>query len=259
MRYFAPALKPLTDFPLGDLTNELHELMSDLKIRGELEIHVPTKEGDQLLEYAEKDARELRIQYFSRFLHLDPSYFRYAIQHHRLLDIQESRRRDLSARIFAVCKDKFPQFVNDDANRIIGWATYFGIFRPRMSDDLTVFSFSPQTVAQFAIETLVRFINSSCENRRNFIWKQLRQEILDEIVFEECSFLSAEGLLSVIVEQNRGQCKWTFVERGLGRYPGFKGDAAKQMLQILTYPLSYQFTPRDATMVMQYDTRPNRA
>ena len=246
---FVSKMKRLTSFPSEALAKELERLLKLTNPGQEFDTHVPSKEALQLLEYMDKDEREFRVRYFSRFFHLDPPYFRYAIQNRNSLDLQRKTRDDLERMIFAICKRRFNRFALDDVRRIVGWSVYFGILHAHATDDVLVYSLRRESVVQYVIELLVRFVNDRFRSRPDQIWRDLREDLVANFVFGD-SFLSVEGLVETLLDQNRERHRWTFLERGTGRYPGFRKDASKQMLRIDNLPLSYEFSPKDVAKMI---------
>lgn len=234
---------------------ELHDMMKEMKSHEECETYVPSDTGSQFLEYVETDERESRIRYFAHFFFLKPPYFRYAIQHHDSLNLHEYTRKELQEMLYGICQRGFRDFAFDDVTRLIGWSTYFGNIRQRgdPADRSDTYSFNPECTAQYVIETLLRVINEQSKKRSSFIWKDLKESILTDFIFEKVSFLLPEELIEVILDHNRGKFRWRHVERGTGRYPGFKRDPAKQMLEILE-PLIYEFSSKDLLRVITVRT-----
>lgn len=242
---FAETLGSTKEFSHEEVMKELHDLLTYFHLGNKVEAYTATESGLSLIRDHQVDKRRFMVELFTRFFYLTPPYFRFVSQDHNSLGLKNLKREQLLLRISETCKKKFSNFVSDDARRIFGWSAYFGIIRTEERDSFPVHSFSKETSVQYIIETMVQFLNEHLTSgRSHIIWKELKDEILQRLIFAGESFVSPEGLVQVVLEKNRGHYKWTYVERGPGVYPGFNQDPAKQMLQ-LTSRLSYQFVRDD--------------
>lgn len=246
---FSRFMQDFTDFPSQDIQTEILNTIKEFKIGNRVKIFEITSAGRELLR-KKGERTQLLLSLFYRFFRLDPPYFRYLIQHSSTPNIASKQKSGIQDSIFLIVRAKFPKFVKDDATRIMRWAEYFQIIQKEETANETKYRFSLETIVQYIGHVLTCYINEKTQNQRNFVWVDLESLFYKDIFYPE-SFLRCETLLEILLDQNPEKYRWRIIERGPGRYNGFRGNPAWQLLQLKETPLHYNYQSHHVSRVVK--------
>jgi len=247
---FSKSLKRASGFKENQIKGEVLDISKEFRILEKIEAYSPSKEGIRLLELRKNDNKEFRLSCFYKFFRLEPPYFRFAIQHPRINKIWGTRKRDLQNHLFQMIKEAFPTFIKDDTARILGWSEYFKILKKDRKNGSEGYNFSINAIVQYVGHALSYYLNDKCQQITHHNWQDLESDLYRDIFFRN-SLLRPESFIEILLDQNPGKYRWGIIERGPGRYKGFRGNPAWQLLQVRETPLSYQYQPYHVSKVVK--------